>query len=52
MDASDGGDYGEWREEWGSDKPLETRFVFVREEKLCAQNSYACVFFHRLRATF
>lgn len=52
MDASDGGDYGEWREEWGSDKPLETRFVFVREEKLCAQNSYACVFFHRLTATF
>lgn len=42
MDASDGGDDGEWREEWGSDKPLEARFVFV-EDKLWAQNSYACV---------
>jgi len=52
VDASDGGDYGKWREELGSDKPLETRFVFVWEEELWAQNSYACVFFHRLRATF
>ena len=46
MDASDGGDYGEWREEWGSNMPLETHFVFVWDEELWAQNS------HRLNILF
>ena len=35
MDAYDGGDDGEWREKWGSDQPLEARFVLA-EDKLRA----------------
>lgn len=32
MDAFDGGDDREWREEWGSDQPLEARFMLVEYE--------------------
>lgn len=47
MDASEGGDDGKWREEWGSDQPLEAGFVLV-EHKLRAENSNACILVHVL----
>lgn len=47
MDASEGGDDVKWREEWGSDQPLEAVFVLV-EHKLRAENSNACILVHVL----
>lgn len=40
MDASKRRDDCKWREEWGPDQPLETRFVLV-EDELRTENSNA-----------
>lgn len=45
VDASKGRDNCEWREEWGPNQPLETRFVLVKNE-LRANNSNASLQIH------
>lgn len=40
MDASEGGDDGERREEWGTNEPLESSWLVPREKQLWAKDSY------------